>query len=98
MNEHNKAYALIVASVNKEVSHHNKSIKYSWGDLKKLKYLYDSHSKLELIQLLLNLFNLHGKDNGPMTLASKIKSVMHDIDSIDVKIGIAIMAFIRCFF
>lgn len=42
-------YVLIVASVSKEVSHHIISIEYSWGSLKKLKDLYDSHSKLELI-------------------------------------------------
>jgi SH3-like domain-containing protein len=51
MNKDKKAYALIVASVSEEVSHHIKSIKDSWGALKKLKDLYDSHSELELIQL-----------------------------------------------
>jgi hypothetical protein len=98
MNKDKKAYALIVASVSEEVSHHIKSIKYSWGALKKLKYLYDSHSKLELIQLLLKLFNLELKDNDPMALASKIKSIMHDIDVTGVKIDISLMAFIKALY
>jgi hypothetical protein len=37
-------YALIVVFVSEEVSWHMRSITYSWGDLKKLKYLYNSHS------------------------------------------------------
>jgi hypothetical protein len=45
-----KAYILIVASINEEVSRRIESIKNSWGALKKLKDLYDSHLKLELFQ------------------------------------------------
>jgi hypothetical protein len=43
-NKDKKTYALIVASVNEEVSRHIKSIQNSWGKLKKLEDLYDSHS------------------------------------------------------
>lgn len=81
-----KAYAFIFASVSENVSHHIISIKYSWSSLKKFRHLYDSHSKLELIQLLLKLFNLELKDNDPMSLASKIKAIMHDIDATIVNV------------
>jgi hypothetical protein len=43
-NTYKKEYPLIVVSVNEEVSRHINSIKYSCGDLKELKDLYDSHS------------------------------------------------------
>jgi hypothetical protein len=43
MNKDNKSYALIVISINEEVSHHIRSIKNSWGEWKKLKDLFDSH-------------------------------------------------------
>jgi hypothetical protein len=79
MNKDKKSYALIVASVNEEVSYHIRSIKDSWSALKKLKDPYDSHSKLELIQLLMKLFNLEMKDNDPMALAYEIKAIMHDV-------------------
>jgi hypothetical protein len=67
--------------VSEEVSHHIISIKDSYGALNKLKDLYDSHSKLELIQLLVKLFNLELKNDDPMALASEIKAIMHDIDA-----------------
>jgi hypothetical protein len=97
-NKDKKAYALIVAFVNEEVFHHIKSIKNSWGALKKLKDLYDSHSKLELIQLQLKLFNLESKDNDPMALAFQIKAIMHDIDVVGVEINIALVAFIKALY
>ena len=42
-NKHKKEHALIVASVSEEVIYYLVSIKYSYGALKKLKDLYDSH-------------------------------------------------------
>lgn len=68
INKDKKAYGLIIAFLSEEVSPHIISNKHSWGDLKKLKYLYDSHSKLELIEFLLKLFNLELKHNDPMDL------------------------------
>jgi len=98
MNKDKKSYALIVASVNEEVSYHIRSIKDSWSALKKLKDPYDSHSKLELIQLLMKLFNLEMKDNDPMALAYEIKAIIHDVDAIGVKIDIALATFIQAFY
>jgi len=97
-NKGNKYYALIFASISEEVIHHIISIKYSWSDFKKLKDLYDSHSELEIIQLLMNLFNLELKDNDPMALASKIKCIMHDIDAIGVNIYFSLMTFIKALY
>jgi hypothetical protein len=94
-NKHNKSYSFIYSSVSEEVSHHMVSIKYSWSALKNLKDMYDSHSRVELIQLLMNLFNLEMKDNNPMFLASKIKFIMHDIDASRLKIGISLKTFIK---
>ena len=48
-NNDKKANALTTVSVSEEVSHHLVSIKDSYGALKKLKDLYDSHSELEII-------------------------------------------------
>jgi hypothetical protein len=95
MNKNKKAYASIVSFVSEEVIHHIGSIKDSWGALKKLKDIYDSHSKLELIQLLLKLLNLDLNDNDPMLLASKIKSIMHNVDATGVKIDTTLTTFIK---
>ena len=66
--------------------------------MKKLEDLYDSHSKLELIQWLTKLFNLEMKDNDPMALAFEIKSIMHGVDATSVKMDIALMAFIKALY
>ena len=72
----NKAYALIIASVSEEVSRHLISSKSVWEELKKLKDLYDSHSELEIIQLLMKLFNLELKDNDLMKLDYELFSMI----------------------
>ena len=78
-NRDKKTYPLILSTLSEEVIQHILSAKNSYGALKKLKYLYGSHSKLELIQLLLKLFNLELKDNDHMVVASNITSIMHEI-------------------
>jgi len=90
-----KAHALIYASVTEEVSRHILSSTTTFKALEKLKDLYDSHSELEIIQLLMKLFNLELKDNNPMKLASKIKSIFHDIDSTGVKVDLQLTTFIK---
>jgi len=62
-----KAYAVIFATVN-EVSHHIASISDSYRTLKRLNELYDTHSELEFVQLMLKLFNLDLKNDDPMDL------------------------------
>ena len=83
-----KAYALIAASITEQVSRHIISCKSAFAALKKLKDLYDSHLELEIIQLLMNLFNLEMKDNDPMKLASKIRALFHDIEATGVKVNL----------
>ena len=90
-----KAYALISASITEEVSRHILSSTTTFSALKKLKSLYDSHSELEIIQLLVKLFNLELKDNDPMKLASEIKSIFHDIESNNAKVDLKLTSFIK---
>ena len=90
--------ALIIASVSEEVSRHLFSSKSDWEELNKLKDLYDSHSELEIIQLLMNLFNLELKDNDPMKLASEIRAIFHDIDATGVKVDTQLTAFIKALY
>ena len=59
----------------------------------KLRDLYDSHSELEIIQLLMKLFNLELKDNDPMKLA-----IFYDIDATGVKVDIQLTAFIKALY
>eukprot|EP00253_Pinus_taeda_P034097 PITA_34097 len=80
-NKNSKAYTLIVASVNKDVSRHISSYSTAFEALQKLKKLYDSHSTLEVVQLMIKLFTLEQQNNDPLALASEIKSIMHDIKS-----------------
>ena len=92
-----KAYALIIASVSEEVSRHLVSSKSAWEALKKLKDLYDSHSELEIIQLLMKLFNLELKDNDPMKLAYEIRAIFHDIDAIGVKVAFNLLHLLKLY-
>ncbi|XP_057866584.1 uncharacterized protein LOC131074052 [Cryptomeria japonica] len=93
-----KAYALIAASVSEEVSRNIISCKTAFEDLKKLKDLYDSHLELEIIQLLMKLFNLEMQDNDPMKLASEIRALYHDIGATGVKVDLQLTAFIKALY
>lgn len=90
-----KVHALIASSMNEDVNRQINSIVVAWNYLEKLKDLFESYSKLELIQLQLKLFNLVLKDDDPMLLILEIQVIMHDIDSIGEKIKIALMALIK---
>jgi len=94
-NKNNKAYALIAASVNEEVSCHISSYSTAFEALQKLKELYDTHSALEVVQLMIKLFTLELKNNDPLALASEIKSIMHDIKSTKVELDISLIAFLK---
>jgi hypothetical protein len=89
---------VIVVTVSEEVSHHIVSINDSYIALYKLKDLYDSHSELEIIQSLVNIFNLELKNDDPMALASEIKSIMHDIYATRVKIDLPLIAFSKALY
>eukprot|EP00253_Pinus_taeda_P029725 PITA_29725 len=94
-NKNNKAYALIAASVNEEVSRHISSYSTTFEALQKLKELYDSHSALEVVQLMIKLFTLELKNNDPLAIASEVKSIMHDIKSTKVELDIPLIAFLK---
>jgi hypothetical protein len=93
-----KSYDVIVVTVSEEVSLHIVYNNESYGALKKLNDLYDFHSELELIKFLVKLFNIELKNDDPMTLASEIKAIMHDIDFIGVNIYLLLTTFINAFY
>eukprot|EP00253_Pinus_taeda_P014473 PITA_14473 len=97
-NKNSKVYALIATSENKEVSCHISSYSTAFEALQKLKELYDSHSALEVIQLMIKLFTLELQNNDPLTLASEIKSIMHDIKSTKVELDISLIAFLKALY
>lgn len=65
--------------------------------LKRLKELYDSHSELKIIQLLLKLFNLEMKDNDPLKSSCEVKFIFHDIKATRIKVDLQLLAFIKFF-
>jgi hypothetical protein len=89
---------VISVTVSEEVSHHIASINDSYSALKRLNDLYDTHSELELIQLMVKLFNLELKNDDPMDLASEIKAIMHDIEATGVKIDLPLTTFIKALY
>eukprot|EP00253_Pinus_taeda_P017818 PITA_17818 len=97
-NKNSKAYALITASVNEEVSCHISSYSTAFEALQKLKELYDSHSALEVVQLMIKLFILELQNNDPLALASEVKSIMHDIKSTKVELDIPLIAFFKALY
>jgi hypothetical protein len=88
-----KTYVVIFATISKEVICHISSIDDSYSALKRLNNLYDTHLELELIQLMVKLFNLKLKNDDPMDLDYEIKSIMHDIDVTGVKTNLPLTAF-----
>ena len=57
---------MIAASVNEEVSRHITPFSNAYEALRKLKELYESHSKLEIVQSMIKLFNLELKNDDPL--------------------------------
>ena len=83
---------------NEELSKHLVSSKSAWKALKKLKDLYDSHSELEIIQLLMKLFNLELKHNDPVKISYEIRDIFHDIDATIIKLDIQLITFIKALY
>eukprot|EP00253_Pinus_taeda_P008959 PITA_08959 len=97
-NKNSKTYALIATSVNKEVIRHLTTCSTAFEALQKLKELYDSHSALEVVQLMIKLFTLELQNNDPLSLAFEIKSIMHDIKSTKVELDIPLIAFLKALY
>ena len=80
------------------MSRHISSYSTAFEALQKLKELYDSHSALEVVQLMIKLFTLELQNNDPLALASEVKSIMHDIKSTKVELDIPLIAFLKEFY
>jgi len=78
-NKNSKAYALIAMLVNEEVSCYISPFSNAYEVLKNFKELYDSHSKLEVVQLMIKLFNIDLKNDDALSLASEVRSIMHEL-------------------
>ena len=89
---------MIAASVSEEVSQHILPFSNAFEALQKLKELYDSHSALEVVQLMIKLFTLELQNNDPLALASKLKSIMHDIKVTKVELDIPLIAFLKAIY
>jgi len=97
-NNNNKAYALIASSVSEEVSRHITPFSTAFEALQKLKELYDSHSALEVVQLMIKLFTLELQNNDPLAFASEVKSIMHDIQATKIYLDIPLIAFLKALY
>lgn len=97
-NKNSKAYALIATSVNEEVSRHISPFSNAFEALQKLKELYDSHSTLEVVPLMIKLFSLELQNDNPLAVASEVKSIMHDIKVTNVELDIPLIAFVKALY
>jgi len=77
------------------VSRHISSYSTTFEALQKLKELYDSHSSLEVVQLMIKLFTLQLQNNDPLALAYEVNSIMHDIKSTKVDLDIPLISFLK---
>ncbi len=77
------------------MSCHIFSYSISFEALQKLKELNDSHSSLEVVQLMIKLFTLELQNNDPLALTSEVKSTMHDIKSTKVELDIPLITFLK---
>ena len=63
-----------------------------------MKELYDSHSSLEVVQLMIKLFTLELQNDDPLTLASEVKSIMNDIKVTNFELDIPLIAFLKALY
>ena len=61
------------------MSQHISPTKSYFQALKTQKYLYDLHSEMDIIQLMLKLFNFEVTDSDPMMGSYDIREIMHEI-------------------
>ena len=84
--------------VNEEVSRYSLSFSNAFEAIKNLKELYDSHSELDVVQLMIKLFNLELKNDDPLPLESEIRSIVHDIKAIGVEIDVPLTAYVKALY
>ena len=84
---------MIATFLNEEASRHISPFSNDFEALNKLKELYDSHFELEVIQLMIKVFSLEFKSDDSLSLASKVRFIMHDIKVTGVEIDIHLVRF-----
>jgi len=57
--------------------------------------LYESHSELEVFQLMVKLFNLELKADETLAPTLDIRAIMHDVNAIRVNRGIPLIVFVK---
>ena len=67
-------------------------IKSSFESLKTLKDVYDSHSKMETIKLILKLFSLEVVDNDRILVTAEARAIMHNIEAYSIKTNLPLAA------
>eukprot|EP00253_Pinus_taeda_P016478 PITA_16478 len=97
-NKNSKAYVFFATSVSEEVSRHISPFSNAFEALQKLKELYDSHYALEVVQLMIKLFTLELQNNDPLSLASEVKSIMHDMKATKVELDIPLITFLKALY
>jgi len=80
------------------VSRHISPFSNAFEALQKLKELYDSHSALKVVQLIIKLFSLELQNDDPLALASEVKSIMHDMKVTNVELDIPLLAFVKALY
>ena len=63
-----------------------------------MKEFYDSHFELEVVQLMIKLFDLELKDDDSLASAFEIRAIMHDIEAIGVKVDVPIITFVKALY
>ena len=86
---------MIIANVSEEASQHIMLDKSCFEALKTLKYLHESPSKMEIIQLMLKLFSLELKDNDPVLDASENWAIMHKIQASSMELELPLATFVN---
>ena len=97
-NKNRKAYALIAASINEEASSYISPFSNYFEELNKLNEFHESHSELEVVQLIIKLFSVELKKDDPLALASEVRSITHDIKTTSVEIDIPMIAYVKAIY
>jgi len=89
---------LIAASVDEEVSFHISPFSNAFESLQKLRKLYDSHTELKVVQLMIKLFNIEFKNDDHLALALEVRCIMNDIKTAGVQIETPLIAYVKALY
>ena len=54
--------------------------------------------EFEVVQLMIKLFSLELQNDDPLAIASKVRSIMHDIKDTNVELDIPVIAFVKALY